>query len=185
MRAGAARFAFRLGSPAELGDGGRSFTLTPDEAALINPNTGALPAFRGSRDAELVTAVYRRVPALWDETRADGNPWKMRLETAFPRATADAGLFRSERELLDEGWELAGSTFTRDGEYMLPVYEPAMVDVYDHRVAPPRHWVAWHGPVAVQRNGEAAQRPGVVDRLAELGWRWEWLCAWRTPVPGA
>jgi hypothetical protein len=21
-----------------------------------------------------------------------------------------------------------------------------------------------------------------VDRLAELGWNWEWLCAWRTPV---
>jgi hypothetical protein len=112
---GAARFAFRLDSPAELGDGGRSFTLTPGEAALINPNTGALPPFRGSRDAALVTAIYRRVRALWDETRADGNPWKMRLETAFPRATADTGLLRAKQELRDEGWELAGSTFTRDG----------------------------------------------------------------------
>jgi len=66
---GAARFAFWLDSPAGLGDDGRSFTLTPEEAALINPNTGALPAFRGARDAALAVAIYRRVPALCNETR--------------------------------------------------------------------------------------------------------------------
>ena len=184
---GAARFAFRLDGPAELGDGGRSFTLTPGEVALINPNTGALPPLRGSRDAALVTAIYRRVPALCietrgDETRADGNPWKMRLETAFPRTAADTGLLRAEQELRDEGWEPAGSTLTRDGQSMLPVYEPPMVDVFDHRVTKPRYWIAEHGPVAVQRKGETVQRLGVTDRLAELGWKWEWLCAWRTSV---
>ena len=182
-----ARFAFWLDDPAGLRDDGRSFTLTPEEAALINPNTGALPAFRGARDAALIAAIYRRVPALCDETRRDetkagGNPWKMRLATAFPRAAADTGLLRAERELRDEGWELAGSTFTCDGQRMLPVYEPPMVGLFDHEVAPPRHWIAEHGPVAVQRKGETAERPGVADRLAELGWKWEWLCAWRAPV---
>ena len=184
---GAARFAFWLDDPAALGDDGRSFTLTPGDAALINPNTGALPAFRGARDAALITAIYRRVPALWNETRRDetqggGNPWKMRLATAFPRAAADTGLLRAERELRDEGWELAGSTFTRDGQRMLPVYEPPMIGVFDHEGAQPRHWIAERGPVAIQRKGETAERPGVVDRLAELGWNWEWLCAWRAPV---
>jgi hypothetical protein len=179
---GPARFAFWLDGPAGLGDGGRSFTLTPGEAALINPNTGALPAFRGARDAALTAAIYRRVPTLWDETQAGGNPWKMRLATAFPRAAADTGLLRAERELRDDGWELAGSTFTRDGQRMLPVYEPPMIDLFDHEVAKPGHWIAEHGPVAVQRKGETAERPGVVDRLAELGWNWEWLCAWRAPV---
>jgi hypothetical protein len=180
--AGTARFAFWLDGPAGLGDDGRSFTLAPGEAALINPNTGALPAFRGARDAALAVAIYRRVPALWDETRADGNPWKMRLATAFPRAAADTGLLRAEGELRGDGWELAGSTFTRDGQRMLPVYEPPMIDLFDHEVAKPRYWIAEHGPVAVQRNGETAERPGVADRLAELGWNWEWLCAWRAPV---
>jgi hypothetical protein len=183
---GAAKFAFWLDGPAGLGDDGRSFTLTPGEVALINPNTGALPAFRCARDAALITAIYRRVPALCDETRRDearagGNPWKMRLATAFPRA-AGTGLLRAERELRDEGWELAGSAFTRDGQRMLPVYEPAMIGLFDHEAAKPRYWIAEHGPVAVRRNGEAAERPGVVDRLAELGWNWEWLCAWRAPV---
>jgi hypothetical protein len=181
-RGGTARFAFRLDRPAELGDGGRSFTLTPGEVALINPNTGALPAFRGSRDAALATAIYRRVPALWDETRADGNPWKMRLETAFPRAAADTGLLRTEQELRDDGWEPAGSALTRDGQRMLPVYEPPMIDLFDHGVAKPRYWIAARGPVVVQRKGGTVQRPVVVDRLAELGWNWEWLCAWRAPI---
>ena len=122
------------------------------------------------------------MPALWDETRADGNPWKMRLATAFPRAAADTGLLRAEPELRGDGWELAGSTFTRDGQRMLPIYEPPMIDVFDHEVARPRYWIAEHGPVAVRRKGETAQRPGVADRLAELGWNWEWLCAWRAPV---
>jgi hypothetical protein len=190
-RNSAARFAFWLDGPAELGDDGRSFTLTPGEAALINPNTGALPAFRGARDAALIAAIYRRVPVLWnealcnqtrgDERQAAGNPWKMKLATAFPRATG-TGLLRAEQELRDEGWELAGSTFTRDGQRMLPVYEPPMVDLFDHEAAKPRYWIAEHGPVAVQRKGETAERPGVADRLAELGWNWEWLCAWRAPV---
>ena len=65
---------------------------------------------------------------------------------------------------------------------MLPVYEAPMIDVFDHEAAKPRYWIAERGPVAVQRKGETAERPGVVDRLAELGWNWEWLCAWRAPV---
>jgi hypothetical protein len=182
VRGGAASFAFRLDDPAALRDGGRSFTLTPGETALINPNTGTLPPLRGSRDAALVTAVHRRVPVLVDETRPGGNPWKMRLETAFPRGAADTGLLRVEQELLDEGWELTGSTFTRDGRRMLPFVEPSMVHLFDHDAAKPRFWIAEHGPVAVQRKGEPAERPGVADRLAELGWRWSWLCAWRAPV---
>jgi hypothetical protein len=184
---GAAKFAFRLSGPAELGEGDRTFTLTPEEAALINPNTGTLPPLGSSRDAALIVAIYRRVPALCietrgDETRAGGNPWKMRLETAFPRAAADTGLLRAEQDLRDEGWEPAGSAFTRDGQYMLPVYEPRMIDLFDHRVAKPRYWIAARGPVTVQRKGGTAARLGVTDRLAELGWNWEWLCAWRTPV---
>jgi hypothetical protein len=181
-RAGTAKFAFWLDSPAGLGDDGRSFTLTPGEVALINPNTGTLPAFRSGRDAALVTAIYRRVPALWDETQAGGNPWRMTLATAFPRAAAGTGLLRAERELQDEGWNREGSTFTRDGQRMLPVYESPMVDLFDHEVAKPTHWIAEHGPVPVEIKGEAAERPGVADRLAELGWNWEWLCAWRAPV---
>jgi hypothetical protein len=178
----AASFAFRLRDPADLGDDGRSFTLTPADAARLNPNTGGLPPLLGSRDAALVTAVYHHVPALWDETRADGNPWKLRLGAAFPRGGAAAGLLRSEQELRDEGWQRDGSTFTRDGQRMLPLYEPPMAGRYDHRAAPPRYWAAACGPVTGQRDGGTGPHPGVTDHLAELGWKWRWLCAWRVPA---
>ena len=181
-----ARFAFWLNGPAGLADESRSFTLTPDEIALINPNTGTVPAFRGARDAALIAAIYRHIQALCnearrDKTRAYGNPWKMRLATAFPRAAADAGLAHwagTARRGLGAG----GEHLSRDGQRMLPVYEPPMAGLFNHGAAEPRHWIAEHGPVAVPRNGETAERPGVADRLAELGWNWEWLCAWRAPV---
>ena len=55
---GAARFAFWLDGPAGLGDDGRSFTLTPDEAAAHQPEyrrAACLPRRpgRGARDGDL------------------------------------------------------------------------------------------------------------------------------------
>lgn len=167
--AGAARYAFALRGPGELReDPDRAYTLTADDIALINPNTGFPPAFRSRRDADLVTGIYRRVPVLWDETRADGNPWKMRLAPSFFRTRSDSGLFRTEDGLRDEGWELADGVFTRDGERALPVYEAAMVHHFDHRHRDARYWITEPGPVT--------------ERLEELRWRWGWLCGWRGTV---
>lgn len=154
-RVDTARYAFALGDTAELKDAERMFTLTAAEIALLNPNTGSVPAFRGRRDAALTTAVYRRVPVLWDETRDDGNPWKIRLAPGFFRVRSDAELFRSEEP--------------REGEQMLPVYEASMIRPFDHQHGPPRYWLADDGTVD--------------GRLKELGWRWEWLCGWRAAVP--
>lgn len=178
-RMDAARYAFSLRDPAELGEDGRACTLTADQIALLNPVTGSLPVFRGQRDAALVTAVYRRVPVLWDETREGGNPWKMRLAPRFFRARDDSGLFRTQEALQDEGWDLAGTVFTRGSERMLPVFESAMVDHFDHQHREPRYWVAEHGPVPALRGGREVDRPGVAERLKELGWTWGWLCGWR------
>ena len=52
-RSPSARYAFFLLDTAELDDAGRIFALSPDELALINPNTGTLPIFRNRRDAGL------------------------------------------------------------------------------------------------------------------------------------
>lgn len=154
-RVDAARYAFALGGTAELKDAERTFTLTAGEITLLNPNTGSVPAFRGRRDAVLTTAVYRRVPVLWDETRDDGNPWKIRLAPGFFRVRGDSGLFRTAE--------------TREDEQMLPVYEAAMIRHFDHQHGPPRYWLADDGTVD--------------GRLKDLGWRWEWLCGWRAAVP--
>ena len=75
LREPVARFAFFLLDTTDLDDADRVFALSPEEIALINPNTGTLPIFRNRRDADLTAAIYRRVPVLWDETKRDGNPW--------------------------------------------------------------------------------------------------------------
>ena len=68
MREPAAKLAFFLLDVADLDDASRVFALSPEEIALINPNTATLPIFRSRRDADLTAAIYRRMPVLWDET---------------------------------------------------------------------------------------------------------------------
>lgn len=71
----AARFAFLIHDPAELDDADRSYTLTPEQIALVNPNTKTAPVFLSPRDAEITTRIYERHPVLIDQGRDDGNPW--------------------------------------------------------------------------------------------------------------
>lgn len=54
-----AEFAFFLHTTDDLADSERRFALSPDEIALMNPNTGTVPVFRTRRDAELTKALYR------------------------------------------------------------------------------------------------------------------------------
>ena len=84
LREPAARFAFFLEDPADLDDSERVFALSPEEIALINPNTGTLPIFRTRRDADLTAAIYRRIPVLWNETERGGNPWGITFKRPFP-----------------------------------------------------------------------------------------------------
>jgi hypothetical protein len=49
----------------------KRFTLTAEEIALLNPNTGNCPIFRTQADAELTKAIYRRVPVLLREASSE------------------------------------------------------------------------------------------------------------------
>ena len=207
LREPAARFAFFLQDPADLNDSERVFALSPDEITLINPNTGTLPIFRTRRDADLTAAIYRRIPALWNETQRGGNLWGIIFKRLFDM-TDDSDLFRTREELEGEGWELRGNVFTRDGKRMLPLYEAKMVDFFNHRAADvvtsatavnrknqpvylttaelqdaaraalPLHWIAEQGYIATRRNGKEVEIPGVATRLSEAKWGHDWLCGW-------
>ena len=182
----------------------RVFALSPEEIALINPNTGTLPIFRNRRDADLTAAIYRRIPVLWDETKPDGNPWGITVKRLFDM-TDDSDLFRTRERLEADGWQLQGNVFTRDGKRMLPLYEAKMAHHFRSSLelvsmaratriaaispharsripssqAQPRYWIAEDGPIPTRRNGRDVKVPGVSERLAELKWEREWLCGWR------
>ncbi|WP_326791586.1 N-6 DNA methylase [Streptomyces sp. NBC_00841] len=142
LRESAARFAFFLHTPAELDSPDKVFTLTPEEIALLNPNTGTCPVFRSRRDAEITLGIYRRVPVLLRESdKVRGNPWGVSFLCMF-HMSHDSHLFRpsaANGETLDsmlaDGWHLEGNVLVRGGERLLPLYEAKMLHHYNHRWA--------------------------------------------------
>ncbi|WP_328312093.1 N-6 DNA methylase [Streptomyces sp. NBC_00442] len=199
LREPAARFAFFLEDPADLDDAERVFALSPEEIALINPNTGTLPIFRTRRDADLTADIYRRIPVLWNETERGGNPWGILFKNHF-NMTDDFDVFRTRSELEKDGWDLRDNVFTRGDRRMLPLYEGKMAHLFDHRwnsyfgvgdteyqtvsitgkespkaAAKPRYWVKEAGSISVARKGREVEIPGVRDRLIESKWDRDWL----------
>ena len=65
-----AKCAFYLHNVIELKatDPKRYFSLSAEDFASVNPNTGTAPIFRTERDAELATAIYDRLPVLVDRS---------------------------------------------------------------------------------------------------------------------
>ena len=177
-----ARFVFFAHDVADIDDPEKNYSLTPDDLMLFNPNTRTAPTFRNRRDAEITTGIYRRVPVLIREGVPDGNPWQVKLSTMYHMSN-DSGLFRTRRQLEDDGWTLQGNRFIRGEDRYLPLYVLAMVHQYDHRwatfengkfrlvtetekkdptfVAQPEYWV----PMS-----ETDKRIGD-DRSYLLGWR--------------
>ena len=132
-----AEFAFFLHQAEQLAETERRFTLSAEDFALFNPNTRTCPIFRTRRDMEIARKMYRRAGVFWREGqggRPEVNPWGVKFSTMFHMSN-DSGLFRTEEELADEGWELRGNVFTRDGERYLPLYEAKLFHQYDHRFA--------------------------------------------------
>jgi hypothetical protein len=175
-QAEAAEFAFFLREVSALADFERRFTLTPEDFALLNPNTGTCAIFRTSRDAEITKSIYRRVPVLVNESRGqDGNAWNFRGLLMFMMNT-DSHLFHTE-----------------PAPGRVPLYEGKMVHQFDHRF----------GTYRCQTDAQAAQGklPELDDEqhcdptllpaprywvdetevAGRLDGRWErgWLLGWR------
>ena len=130
--AGEVAFTFFARDPRELADAERRFTLTPEDLALLNPNTQTAPVFRSGRDAEITTKIYRRVPVLVREDDPDGNPWGIQFKRMFDMSN-DSRLFRSASELEALGAQLEGNVWRKGDEAWLPLYEGKMIHQYNHR----------------------------------------------------
>ena len=155
-----AEYVFFAHAVEELRDPERRFTLSPEDIALLNPNTRTCPTFRSRSDAELAKAIYRRVPVLVREGRGgqpEDNPWGIRFSTMFHMSN-DSHLFRTREQLEGDGWELAGNVFRKDGMEYLPLYEAKMIHHFDHR------WASYRREdgrdVAVDVAREDKQDPG-------------------------
>jgi hypothetical protein len=127
-------FVFFAHTVDELKAANRRFILSREDISVLNPNTRTCPIFRSSVDAELTKAIYRRVPPLVKEGPPEQNPWNIEFLRMFDSAN-DSGLFRGQRDLEQNGFELSGNLFHRAAEAWLPFYEAKMAEPFDHRVA--------------------------------------------------
>jgi hypothetical protein len=116
----------------QLHDVQRRFVLTPEDIALLNPNSHNCPVFRTGNDAELTKAIYRRVPILVNEGTSHQNRWDITFFSMFHMSN-DSHLFRRREQLEEEGYELKGNVFIRGTDKYLPLYEAKMIHHFDHR----------------------------------------------------
>ena len=132
-----AEFAFFLHQAEQLKEAERRFTLSTDDFSLFNPNTRTCPIFRTKRDMEIARKMYRRAGVFWKEAtgfQPEKNPWGVKFSTMFHMSN-DSDLFRTRQEMEEDGWELDGNVFVRDGERYLPLYEAKLFHQYDYRFA--------------------------------------------------
>lgn len=150
-------FVFFARQVEHLRDPERRFSLSPEDIALLNPNTRTCPVFRSRKDADLTKAIYRRVPVLIREAQGDApeeNPWGIRFSTMFHMSN-DSHLFRTREQLEGDGWQLDGNVFRNGSDKYLPLYEAKMVHHFDHR------WGTYEGQT------EAQARQGKLPELDE------------------
>ena len=129
--------AFYIHKLAELKNLERCFSLSAEDFARVNPNTGTAPILRTRRDANLTKAIYGRLPVLID--RSGGTPvkaWPVKYETMF-HMTKDSGLFRTQAELEGQegAWHIGGNIWQSGDGKWVPLYVGRMIHHYDHRAA--------------------------------------------------
>jgi len=191
LRAGA-EFVFFAHHVEDLRDDWRRFTLTPEDIALLNPNTHTCPIFRSGRDAKLTCAIYRRVPVLIREGALEENAWGISFSQGLFNMASDSGLFKTQEQLDRESWQREGNSYCHGQDAYLPLYEAKMIHHFDHRFGDyadhpegaqttalpdvPAERLADPGYVVQPRYWVPAAE--VSDRL-EGKWDHGWLLGWR------
>ena len=151
-----AKCAFFLHDVSEIEDPERCFSLSAEEFARVNPNTGTAPIFRTRHDAELTAAMYERLPVLVDRSSGEEvKTWPVKYTRMFDM-TNDSELFRTRSELEErEGaWPIGGNRFDSPSGEWVPLYVGRMIHQFDHRAA------------SVHMNEENLHNPALSDDIS-------------------
>jgi hypothetical protein len=155
------RIAFYIRRFAQLAEENRFFYMSRDDFRLVNPNTGNCPVCRSQADAELLKAIYRRVPVLWREAAegfAEANPWGLRLSQGLFNMASKSGHFLNAVYLESKGYRLEGNRYVSDVGECLPLYEAKMLHQFDHRFS------TYEGATKKQLNAGILPRPSPEEK---------------------
>jgi len=177
-------FTFFLTDPVQLSEPNRTFQLSTEQIAAINPNTKTAPIFRSTADAKLTANIYGNVPVLLDESRGGpGNPWTFGYMTKMFDMADSSGSFRGSSEL-HESTECV--RIDDEGATWIPIYEAKLINHYDHR------WATFSNDndarlVTLEEKSDRTFEPRprywipklrVEERLMAR-WDRDWLVGWR------
>ncbi len=145
-------------------DPNRIYTLKTSDFALLNPNTKTCPVFRTSRDALLTSKVYHKAEVLINET-SGSNPWNIKFGSMFHMSN-DSHLFKTYKQLIDEGATQERKNFILNDETYVPLYEGKMIWYYNH------HYAEW--PREGERNEISSPSMDVLKNpdASILPWYW-------------
>ena len=131
------RLCVRISGWEQFHDSERRFSVDSTRITRINPNTGTVPLFRTRRDAELITAIYERLPILVDRSSDDVvKAWPVKYFTMF-HMTKHSALFHTREELEEhEGaYPVGGNRYNSPHGLWTPLYEGKTIQLFNHRYA--------------------------------------------------
>jgi hypothetical protein len=184
--------AFKLWNVAQLRVPSRTFELTADDIALVNPNTRTCPTFESWRDAQICLAIYRHAGTLWLESdEAHGNAWGVRFLRMFDMAN-DSSLFKSRTDAEVDKLRAERNQLLGEQGLFVPLIEAKMIHHFDHRygdyslqVEGSESTILPVIPTAYLANPHYAPVPrywvfdgNVRARLSDR-WDRQWLLGWR------
>jgi hypothetical protein len=104
---GVTDFCFGLHQVQEASSSARHFTLSSADLELINPNTRTCPSFSSARDADVVKAIYQRLPVLLVEDkaipRARDSGWAVVTKPGLFNMASDSGYFKDAADFDGDG----------------------------------------------------------------------------------
>lgn len=115
----------------------QSHKLTGEACKRINPNTGTVPIFRSSRDAEITSSIYAKLPILADRSSSETvKAWPVTYATMF-HMTNQSKLFRRRDELegVEGAYPIGGQIWDSGTGRWHPLFEGKMISNYNHRYA--------------------------------------------------
>ena len=152
----AAKCAFFLHDTETIMDPDRSFQLTLDDFAKVNPNTGTAPVVRTRRSVEIIRRLYERHPVLVDRSNGyERREWPVRYVRMIDM-TNDSNLFRTAAQLESNGfYPVEGNRWKLGDELYLPLYQGRMIHQFDHRAS------------SVRVNPENTHNPYLSEEVSE------------------
>jgi hypothetical protein len=114
----------------------KSRRLTALQCREANPNTGTVPLYRSSKDREITSEIYTRLPILASRARDSNAVWPVHYAAIFHMTNASE-LFRTKEKLQEQegAFPISNRKWKSASCIWEPIFEGKMVSIFNHRYA--------------------------------------------------